>query len=59
MDGVPIKPKKARTIYVATDDQRTLKEEIAKLPKGQGGTTIVGGESFLFRYNSSTTYTLI
>ena len=32
-----------RTIYLATDDPKTVKKEIAKLPRGQGGTTIVGG----------------
>jgi hypothetical protein len=29
--------------YVATDDPITVKEEIAKLPKGSDGTTIVAG----------------
>lgn len=32
-----------RTIYLATDDPDTVKKEIKKLPRGQGGTTIVGG----------------
>ena len=34
----------ARTIYLATDDPITVKKEISKLPRGQGGTTIVGGK---------------
>jgi hypothetical protein len=33
-----------RTIYLATDDPITVKKEISKLPRGQGGTTIVGGK---------------
>mmetsp|Transcript_17 Transcript_17/g.53 ORF Transcript_17/g.53 Transcript_17/m.53 type:complete len:593 (-) Transcript_17:2396-4174(-) len=32
-----------RLVYVATDDPTTVKEEIAKLPKGSDGTTIVAG----------------
>jgi hypothetical protein len=36
----------ARTIYVATDDPITVKKEISKLPRGHGGTTIVGGKLF-------------
>lgn len=32
-----------RIIYLATDDPDTLKDEIKKLPRGQGGTVIVGG----------------
>jgi hypothetical protein len=35
--------KSVRTIYVATDDPITVKKEISKLPRGHGGTTIVGG----------------
>ncbi|KAL7532423.1 hypothetical protein ACHAXR_004619 [Thalassiosira sp. AJA248-18] len=32
-----------RTIYLATDDPDTVKQEIKKLPRGQHGTIIVGG----------------
>jgi hypothetical protein len=35
--------RRVRTIYVATDDPDNVKEEIKKLPRGQGGTVIVGG----------------
>lgn len=42
-DGVSEKST-VRTIYLATDDPITIKKEISKLPMGQGGTTIVGGE---------------
>jgi len=41
-DGVSDKSA-ARTIYLATDDPDSIKEEISRLPMGQGGTTIVGG----------------
>jgi len=41
--GVSRKSRSARTIYLATDDPNILKQEISKLPKGQGGTTVVGG----------------
>jgi len=32
-----------RTIYIATDDVQTVRQEIASMPKGRNGTTIVGG----------------
>mmetsp|Transcript_30262 Transcript_30262/g.54800 ORF Transcript_30262/g.54800 Transcript_30262/m.54800 type:complete len:575 (-) Transcript_30262:99-1823(-) len=41
--GVSKKSRTARTIYLATDDMRAVTKEISKLPRGQGGTTIVGG----------------
>jgi len=41
-DGVSEKSA-VRTIYLSTDDPGTIKEEISRLPMGQGGTTIVGG----------------
>lgn len=42
-NGLSKKKRPVRTIYLATDDPDTVKKEIKKLPRGQGGTTIVGG----------------
>ncbi|KAL7545589.1 hypothetical protein ACHAWF_008939 [Thalassiosira exigua] len=41
--GTAKKRRGVRTIYLATDDPDTVKEEIKRLPRGLGGTTIVGG----------------
>ena len=47
------KKRTIRTIYLATDDPDTVKKEIQKLPKGQGGTTIVGGELQLYNVQTA------
>lgn len=43
-DGSSINNRPARTIYVATDDPITVRDEISKLPRGKDDTTIVGGK---------------
>ena len=43
-DGSSINNRPARTIYVATDDPSTVRDEISKLPRGKDDTTIVGGK---------------
>lgn len=43
LDGLSSRESTVRTIYLATDDPTTVKEEISNLPRGHSGTVIVGG----------------